>query len=1184
MTQRDILIRVYGRPNDTSAYPVDATLDDDSYFSGGELLIPEEELLKLDLDLQPYGARLGQCLFTEPILRGLKTAYATVSSEASSQMRLRLLIEPSASHLHAYPWERLLVEWEGASIPLAASTLVPFSRYIPLEQGRQDPIEERPIRMLLAVSNPIRLPFDLEHIDVEAQLRSLTAELSSIPDLQITVLPGRTPLSDEYTKELIESGCNILAGPTKLTALMEAAGGNHIVHLLSHGTFRGTSKSTSKGSTASLFLEGDDGDCDIVDDTAIAGGIAKLAAKPKLIYLSACDSANQGDANITNQGDTGAKVARPMVGLAPKLIQAGVPAVIAMQTQVEIETARKLAASFYSKLMEYGEVDWALSEARSDISDGTEWWIPVLFLRLKNGRLFTTDPFRQAIDALLAKLPRQEDRFYLPLEAVSLKSRELIRDWERTALEQRTATDLWQSIQRFSSGLTVIAGNAGTGKSTMLGRLARATAVAGRDGKQAPRLLPVLVDMREYASARTVAGSRACNLIFESIRTVAPALTASKFEKLLAGQGGVIFQLLFDGIDELPDSVRQPAVIDIERVAHGSPHQFLLAIDCRLFEPSDEVRELLVIQPLSARKVKRFLTPENDSPDELRRGKLLNAIEYAGLFELAAMPWLLLHMLEQIERVMPRSRVMVLEDWVSMALYSAAPDGGRSRQARESLYALGWKMHSELRLSLTIDETFQVVREVRGQRDYNLEKLIDMLVDSGILGRVGEEAIRFAYPPLQGYCAACTLLNHPRQAQLIESVVATLGQPNRVVWWGRLLSVLSEMMPDPLPVLQPLVYSASLTQGEQLFVAAACLVEQERRSGPVDETGTAAAPVDGLVQALRQQICAALLWRTKRENEYRYTYRERAADALGLLRNKETVPWLIRLAMDRIRTEDGAPQFEYSQVRFAAIRALLRMRELVSDELLSTHRHASKLIAAWAEGDLKTLALLLDDEDEGIQGAAAFALGDLQTTDSAKMLYDAFQRDPAPNLATLWAIADAVTALEPTEVLQNLIQPWLREVNPPPPSPASPLPEGALYERLIFLTGELRTQDPSALAFVNRYLREPVAAHLTGRALVALGKLHALDTAVLEAVIHGDFEGISAVGDLNPKFLQRKAIEAAGELGDIGLLYRARQSQTWDPELDEAFFHAAEACLTAPGKKAIDRDGHESGGWLNGSK
>ncbi|MDQ2948557.1 MAG: CHAT domain-containing protein, partial [Acidobacteriota bacterium] len=416
--QRDISIRVYGRPNETSPYQVDATLDDDSYFPGGQLQIPDQELLKLDLDLQPYGSLLGQCLFTAPILRALEKAYATVSSKSASQMRLRLCIDPNAADLHAYPWERLFVQWQGSAIPLAASSLIPFSRFIPLEEGQQDPIEERPIRLLLAVSSPIRLPEGLVHIDVENQLRSLTSAIATVHDLAVTVLPGHTQLSDTYLQELATLGIKVLPGSTTLERLIDAAGQHHIVHLLSHGTFDGT--------TAALFLEKEDGDFEKAIDTDITAGIASLSEKPKLIYLSACDSANQTGAQAN-------KSARPMVGLAPKLVQAGVPAVIAMQTQVEIETARKLAASFYAKVLDSGEVDRALSEARFEIygPKATEWWIPVLFLRLKNGRLFATDPVREAIQATLQKSPRKEDRFYLPLEAISLKGKELIRDWER---------------------------------------------------------------------------------------------------------------------------------------------------------------------------------------------------------------------------------------------------------------------------------------------------------------------------------------------------------------------------------------------------------------------------------------------------------------------------------------------------------------------------------------------------------------------------------------------------------------------------------------------------------------------------------------------------------------------------------------------------------------------------------
>jgi CHAT domain/NACHT domain len=1157
--QRDILIRVYGRSGANGGYPVDATLDDDSYFPGGELNIPEEELLKLNLDVQPYGARLGQCLFTAPIRRAFEKAYATVSSQTAAQMRMRLSIDADAADLHALPWERLFLQWQGSAIPLAASSLVPFSRYIPLEEGQQNPIEERPIRLLLAVANPTRLPSGLEHIDAEAQLRSLTSAIAGIPDISVTLLPGRTPLQGDF------KNCATIAGPTTLDRLIDAAGRHHIVHLLCHGTF--------DGQTASLFLEKEDGDFAKAVDTDITAGIAALSEKPKLIYLSACDSANQ---------NVGQQPARPFIGLAPKLVRAGVPAVVAMQTQVEIETARKLAAAFYAKVLDYGEVDRALSEARFEIynAKSPEWAIPVLFLRLKNGRLFTTDPVREAIQAMLASVPAMDDRFYLPLEAVSLKGRDLIRDWERTTNEQRTGADLWQSIQEFRPGMTVIAGNAGTGKSMILRRLARGGGTGLQPVQQ--RIVALLVDMRDYANVRAAGGGRARNLIYESFRKLATSLSETKFDALFSANDGILFRFMFDGTDELPDNVRREALKELEQLAADSPHQFLLGIDCRLFEPSDDIKELLVIQPLSPRKVVRFLTPVDDSPDECLRGKLLDAIREAELFELAAMPWLLLHMLDRVKRVLPRSRVMVLEDWVDTALYSVAPDGGRKSRAKESLYALGWKMHSERRLSLPMEDAFEVLREVRSQREYNLEELLDQLVRSGMLVRVGEEVIRFAYPALQGYCAACALLNHPRRSSLIDEVVATLGQLNRVIWWGRALSLLAGMMADPIPLLQPLVYGASLTQGEQVFVAAECLLEHERALNRLTDDATKQT-LSQDVESLRQQVCAALLWRTKRVNEFRFTYRERAVDALGLFRRAETIPALISLAVDPLRSgTDGEAQFEYSPVRFAAIRALRRMRDQVKPEMLAGHPHATGLIAAWEHADTDALTELMKDEDEGLQGAAAFVLGDLQSPESAQALYAAF-RDPAIKPSTLWAVTDAIRALEPAEAMAELILPFIADTENVKPSK---LPTGPVYERLIYLIGELRTHEPRAMAFVSRYLSEPVDGRLKGRALSALGKLHAVDAAKAqrwEAAIQGDFEGIVAVGDPNPMFLRRKAIEAVGELGDIDLLYRARQNGEWVPELDEAFFRAAEACLTG-GARPVQQLEQKTGESGDGSK
>jgi hypothetical protein len=165
----------------------------------------------------------------------------------------------------------------------------------------------------------------------------------------------------------------------------------------------------------------------------------------------------------------------------------------------------------------------------------------------------------------------------------------------------------------------------------------------------------------------------------------------------------------------------------------------------------------------------------------------------------------------------------------------------------------------------------------------------------------------------------------------------------------------------------------------------------------------------------------------------------------------------------------------------------------------------------------------------------------------------------------LWALADAIRQLEPPDVWTQLILPCINDAG-------SALLETPLYERLLFIIGELRIHDERARKFVSRYLSEPAKARLKGRALVALGKLHAVTEARAqnwEAAIHGDFRGICAVGDANAIFLRRKTIEAVGNLGDIELLYRARQTGEWAPELDETFFRAAEECLTLRGSAAL---------------
>jgi hypothetical protein len=75
-------------------------------------------------------------------------------------------------------------------------------------------------------------------------------------------------------------------------------------------------------------------------------------------------------------------------------VEAGVPAVVAMQDQVTVRAARQLASDFWRDLLAHGEVDRALNAGRLLLVDdeGTDWSTPVLFMRLRDGRLFEPQP------------------------------------------------------------------------------------------------------------------------------------------------------------------------------------------------------------------------------------------------------------------------------------------------------------------------------------------------------------------------------------------------------------------------------------------------------------------------------------------------------------------------------------------------------------------------------------------------------------------------------------------------------------------------------------------------------------------------------------------------------------------------------------------------------------------------
>lgn len=341
----DLELRIF--PCTERGYPVEITLAGQQEFPRGYAPASLAEWTSSGA-LAADGQKLLAALLSDDCLG---RAWAQARGQAP-QRRLRLRIDPAAAELHALPWELLT---EDAAL-LSAQADTPFSRYLPIALPWGGAVEERPIRVLVAISNPADLArYKLAPLDVEQERQTLQTALSALSDLSISFL------DPPITLEKLEA------------ALRE---GYHILHYLGHGAYNVGRQQ------AALFLQDAQGQTRVTPDDELAGMLSRLATgmKPQLVFLAACQSA------VRSTGDA-------FRGLGPKLVSIGVPAVVAMQDFVALETARQFSATFYARLLEHGQVDQASNEARATLltAGRPDAAVPVLFMRLKSGQLWSAE-------------------------------------------------------------------------------------------------------------------------------------------------------------------------------------------------------------------------------------------------------------------------------------------------------------------------------------------------------------------------------------------------------------------------------------------------------------------------------------------------------------------------------------------------------------------------------------------------------------------------------------------------------------------------------------------------------------------------------------------------------------------------------------------------------------------------
>jgi hypothetical protein len=368
--------------------------------------LPDGELLS------KVGTDLFCWLMAEPLGTQLRRAWDR-AAQMERGLRLRLSIDPP--EIAALPWELLRdPERDSVFATRVATPLVRFLDQTSLFGGLAEQTAELPLNILLVLPNAAGLDLPREKEMIARAVGPLQRAVRLI----------------------------VLSGPVTRTSLANAllATPYHIVHMTGHGAYvpppagpvRTASRdTTSPRSQSYVQLNRADGSPDWVDQQVLACLFANQPSL-KLLVLNVCSSGRVDDGAAFR-------------GLAPEMVRAGVPAVVAMQYPLSDQAAATFTAEFYQQLCagdNTGQVDVALSHARNMLAitlpGERAFAAPVLYTHAADGVIYSL-PKETAIEAVLD--PKSESARLAMFMGSVESSMDFEEDW---ALADSASLESWR--------------------------------------------------------------------------------------------------------------------------------------------------------------------------------------------------------------------------------------------------------------------------------------------------------------------------------------------------------------------------------------------------------------------------------------------------------------------------------------------------------------------------------------------------------------------------------------------------------------------------------------------------------------------------------------------------------------------------------------------------------------------
>lgn len=301
--------------------------------------------LKPEEWLKQFGGKIFAAVFHDEVLTSYRRSRDQAERENKGlRVKLRLNDVPELADL---PWEYLYDAARQQFLALSKET--PIVRYLELPERVTPLAAPSPLNLLAVLASPN----DQETLDVESEWMRLENTTKNLRAQQkITLTRVEPPTLDALRARLRQNEY-------------------HIFHFIGHGEYDADKQ------RGALVFENEDGTSRAVSDERVAT-LLNDANSLRVVLLNACEGARTSMQN-------------PFAGVAPRLIQQGIPAVIAMQFPISDPAAIEFSGDVYSTLADGYPIDAAVNEARRAIyfsGSVLEWGTPVLFMRADDGMIF----------------------------------------------------------------------------------------------------------------------------------------------------------------------------------------------------------------------------------------------------------------------------------------------------------------------------------------------------------------------------------------------------------------------------------------------------------------------------------------------------------------------------------------------------------------------------------------------------------------------------------------------------------------------------------------------------------------------------------------------------------------------------------------------------------------------------